>query len=61
MQNSVFESMAAETGGPVTLNSNGEPEVVVGGQVTAGYFDVIGISPALGRGFLGRWLRWRWD
>jgi putative ABC transport system permease protein len=51
-QNSVFESMAAETGGPVTLNSNGEPEVVVGGRVTPGYFDVIGISPALGRGFL---------
>jgi putative ABC transport system permease protein len=51
-QDSVFESMAAETGGPVTLNSNGEPEVVVGGRVTPGYFDVIGIPPALGRGFL---------
>jgi predicted permease len=51
-QNSVFESMAAETGGPVTLSSNGEPEVEVGGRVTPDYFDVIGISPALGRGFL---------
>ena len=51
-QNSVFESMAAETGGPVTLNSNGEPEVVIGGRVTPSYFDVIGVLPGLGRGFL---------
>jgi hypothetical protein len=51
-QSSVFESMAAETGGPVTLNSNGEPEVVVGGRVTPGYFNAIGISPTLGGGFL---------
>ena len=51
-QNSVFESMAAETGDPVTLTSKGEPEVMNGGRVTPGYFDVIGVSPALGRGFL---------
>ena len=51
-QNSVFESMAAETGSSVTLAGNGEPEVVNGGRVTPGYFDVIGISPALGCGFL---------
>jgi predicted permease len=51
-QNSVFESMAVETGDSVTLTSNGEPEVVNGARVTPGYFDVIGISPALGRGFL---------
>ncbi len=44
--------MAAETGSSVTLTGNGEPEVVNGGRVTPGYFDVIGISPALGRGFL---------
>ena len=51
-QNSVFASMAAETGGPATLTSEAEPEVVNGGRVTPGYFDVIGILPALGRGFL---------
>jgi putative ABC transport system permease protein len=51
-QNSVFESMAAETGGPASLTGEGEPEVVNGGRVTPGYFDVIGILPALGRGFL---------
>jgi predicted permease len=51
-QNSVFAAMAAETGGSVTLTSNGEPEVVNGGRVTPGYFDVIGVSPTLGRGFL---------
>jgi putative ABC transport system permease protein len=51
-QNSVFESIAAETGGSVTLTSNGEPEVMNGGRVTPGYFDVIGIAPVLGRGFL---------
>ena len=51
-QSSVFESMAAETGDSVTLTSKGEPEVVNGGRVTPGYFDVIGVSPVLGRGFL---------
>ena len=51
-QNSVFESMAAETDDSVTLTSKGEPEVVNGGRVTPGYFGVIGVSPALGRGFL---------
>lgn len=51
-QNSVFESMAAETDDSVTLTREGEPEVVNGGRVTPGYFGVIGVSPALGRGFL---------
>lgn len=51
-QNRVFESMAAETGDSVTLTSKADPEVMNGGRVTPGYFDVIGVSPALGRGFL---------
>lgn len=51
-QNSVFESMAAAVDGSFTLTANGEPQVVDGGLVTPGYFDVIGVSPALGRGFL---------
>ena len=44
--------MAAETDDSVTLTREGEPEVVNGGRVTPGYFGVIGVSPALGRGFL---------
>lgn len=51
-QNSVFESMAAETGGSVTLTGNGEPELVESGRVTPSYFGVIGVFPSLGRGFL---------
>jgi predicted permease len=51
-QNSVFESMAAEKGGSVTLTGNGQPELVESGRVTPSYFDVIGVFPSLGRGFL---------
>ena len=50
--NSVFESVAAETRSSVSLTANGEAQVVAGGEVTPGYFSVIGILPVLGRGFL---------
>jgi predicted permease len=52
-QNRVFSGMAtAETGRAFTLTGNGEPESVNGDRVTANYFNVLGVSPALGRGFL---------
>jgi len=51
-QNKVFESMAAFTASSVTITGEGQPEVIDDGQVTPGYFDVIGVSPALGRGFM---------
>lgn len=34
------------------LLARGEPERVQGFQVSAGYFDTLGVQPALGRGFV---------
>ncbi len=48
---SLFEAMAALQGWQPSLTGSGAPESLTGEQVTAGYFDVLGISPALGRGF----------
>jgi predicted permease len=50
--NQSFSSMAAyrEMGG-VTLSGNGEPEVVTGQMVSAGFFEILGIRPVLGRTF----------
>ena len=50
-QNTVFQSIAAQTGGSVTLTGVDEPIQLRGMRVSAHYFDVFGISPALGRGF----------
>ncbi|HEX4275598.1 MAG TPA: ABC transporter permease [Bryobacteraceae bacterium] len=50
-QNTVFENMAAQTGGPVTLTGYGEPVQLRGGRVSAHYFDILGIKPAFGRTF----------
>ena len=36
----------------VTLSGGSEPERVPSGQVSANYFQVLGVSPLLGRGFL---------
>ena len=51
-ENQSFSSMAAyrEMGG-VTLSGDGEPEVVVGQMVSAGFFEILGIEPVLGRTF----------
>lgn len=51
-QNQSFSSMAAyrEMGG-VTLSGNGEPEVVIGQMVSAGFFEILGVKPLLGRTF----------
>src|SRR5208337_4679332 len=37
---------------PVSLTGNGKPEQVFGTMATANYFDVLGVKPILGRGFL---------
>ena len=50
-QNTVFESLAAATGGSVTLSGLGNPTLLRGGRVSASYFDVFGIKPVLGRTF----------
>src|SRR6516162_7348425 len=51
-ENQSFSSMAAyrEMGG-VTLRSNGEPEVVIGQMLSAGFFEILGVQPMLGRTF----------
>lgn len=50
-ENTVFESLAAYTGGSVTLSGIEEPLLVRGSRVSASYFDVFGVAPALGRTF----------
>ncbi len=50
-QNTVFSAVAAETGGSVTLSGSGEPVQLRGSRVSAPYFQIFGIQPALGRTF----------
>lgn len=50
-QSNTFEIMAASTGGSMTLSERGEPALLRIGRVSAGYFDVFGIKPAIGRTF----------
>jgi predicted permease len=49
---SVLADVAAYDWAPLSLASGGEPEFLFGQIVTANYFDVLGVRPALGRGFL---------
>ncbi len=51
-QQQVFESMAAVASGWFTLRQPGaEPESIVPQRVTAGFFDVLRVHPAIGRPF----------
>ena len=50
-QNRVFEQMAAFTTGRFNLAGESEPELVSGANVSAGFFDTLGVKPLLGRGF----------
>ena len=47
-----FESTGATYGLPLSLAMHGTPEQVNGAHVTRGFFDVFGVKPVLGRGFL---------
>src|SRR5215470_3673414 len=49
--NTVFEYMAAQTGGSVTLTGVDEPVQLRGQRVSAHYFDIFGIQASLGRTF----------
>ena len=52
-QNQVFESVVAYGGfGELNLSGSGEPERIDGIGVTWNFFPMLGIRPALGRGFL---------
>jgi putative ABC transport system permease protein len=50
-QNTVFTAMAAETGGGVTLTGLDVPVQLQGKRVSASYFEILGLKPALGRTF----------
>jgi predicted permease len=49
---SVFAGVAAHSFVRGILSTGGEPALVTGEAVSANYFDVLGVRPALGRGFL---------
>jgi predicted permease len=46
-----FAGMTAYELAPVDLAAGGRPEIALAGLVTADYFTVLGVHPALGRGF----------
>jgi putative ABC transport system permease protein len=50
-QSTSFAHMAALRPTAFSLTGAGEPERLQGAMVTAGFFDVMGLSPVLGRGF----------
>jgi putative ABC transport system permease protein len=51
-RNEVFSRMTAFDRASLTLAGEPEPEVLSGATVSAGFFDTLGVLPALGRGFL---------
>src|SRR5438093_485251 len=51
-QNQVFEQIAAFRAWPFNLTSSGEPERIIGAQVSASLFPVLGVTAAVGRTFL---------
>jgi putative ABC transport system permease protein len=46
-----FSGMAAHSGTGFTLTGGGDPELVIGQQVSTELFDVLGVGPKLGRTF----------
>jgi predicted permease len=51
-RNNSFGGMTAFAFAPASLTGDGKPERIWATLVTANYFDVLGVKPALGRGFL---------
>src|SRR5712692_1875979 len=51
-QNHAFEDMVASQGSDFALTGEGEPERLEGMRVSASYFNLLGVSAALGRNFL---------
>jgi hypothetical protein len=47
-----LDGLAAYDNGAFTLTGRGEPRRVESAEVSAGFFDVLGVPPRLGRGFL---------
>jgi predicted permease len=51
-QSQVFDKLTAFTGHGFVISGQGEPQLVVGQLVTPSFFQVLGVAPELGRGFL---------
>jgi predicted permease len=51
-RNDVFAGLLAYRFAPMSLSSNGASERVWGYTVSGNYFDVLGVQPVIGRGFL---------
>jgi putative ABC transport system permease protein len=51
-QNTCFEYLAARTGDSATLTSTESPIQLTGERVSARYFEIFGVRPALGRTFV---------
>jgi putative ABC transport system permease protein len=47
-----FNGLTAFATGPISLTERGKPERIWGTVATGNYFDVLGVKPILGRGFL---------
>ncbi len=50
-RNQVFEKIAALNEITLDLSWENEPELIAAGQVSASFFDALGVKPMLGRGF----------
>jgi putative ABC transport system permease protein len=50
-KNTVFEGLAAYTGGGGIMSGQGEPERINAPSVSANFFSVLGVDPILGRSF----------
>ena len=48
-QSRSFDALAAYTGGALTLDAGGEPELISGVRVSEDFFAALGVRPALGR------------
>lgn len=51
-QNHSFSGITAFTIQTITFSGNGHPELIWGSLVSSNYFDLFGVKPILGRGFL---------
>jgi putative ABC transport system permease protein len=51
-RNQVFEQLTAFTTGRVNIAGAGEADLARGANVSAGFFETLGVPPLLGRGFL---------
>ncbi len=51
-QNAVFSELAVHNGIPLSFSGSGEPDQIFGEMVSGNFFDLLGVRPVLGRGFL---------